>query len=320
MKNFNLSVVVPVYNEESNIDEFYSRITNVIHDLSVSYELIFALDPSTDATENKLINLAANNKNVKVLIFSRRFGQPAATMAGLSYSRGEACVVIDCDLQDPPELIKELYIKLKNNRDLDVVYAKRKSRKGETVIKKIVSKIGYFIINKFSDINIPRDTGDFRILSSRVVDELTKHQESHAFLRGMVAYIGFKQDFIEYDRKERKEGKSKYNKFFGSLKIGLNGIFSFTSKPLVIMSIFGFFLSFSSFGVGLWYFFQKILGIDITPGLPTVVILITFFSGIQLLSLGLVGEYISRIYDETKNRPLYIVDKKINFSENEINK
>jgi dolichol-phosphate mannosyltransferase len=210
---------------------------------------------------------------------------------------------------------KDLYLKFVENKDLDVIYAKRKSRKGETIIKKIFSKFGYFVINKFSDINIPRDTGDFRILSKRVVDKLIQHQEAHAFLRGMVAYIGFKQDFIEYERDERLYGKSKYNRFFGSLKIGLNGIFGFTSKPLIIMSITGFFLSFFSFLLGLLYLIQKIIGINLTPGLSTIVILITFFSGVQLLSLGLVGEYISRIYDEIKKRPLYIIDKKINFSE-----
>lgn len=315
MKKCDLTVVVPVYNEEKNVDEFYSRIEKVISELGISYEIIFALDPSTDATENILRSLASTNKNIKILVFSRRFGQPAATMAGLSYSKGESCVIIDCDLQDPPELIKDLYLKFVENKDLDVIYAKRKKRKGETIIKKIVSKFGYFLINKFSDINIPRDTGDFRILSKRVVDKLIQHQEAHAFLRGMVAYIGFKQDFIEYERDERLYGKSKYNRFFGSLKIGLNGIFGFTSKPLIIMSITGFFLSLFSFLLGLWYLIQKIIGINLTPGLSTIVILITFFSGVQLLSVGLVGEYISRIYDEIKKRPLYVIDKKINFSE-----
>jgi glycosyltransferase involved in cell wall biosynthesis len=315
MKKSDLTVVVPVYNEEKNVDEFYSRVKKVISELGISYEIIFALDPSTDATENILRSLASTNKNIKILVFSRRFGQPAATMAGLSYSNSESCVIIDCDLQDPPELIKDLYLKFVENKDLDVIYAKRKSRKGETIIKKIFSKFGYFVINKFSDINIPRDTGDFRILSKRVVDKLIQHQEAHAFLRGMVAYIGFKQDFIEYERDERLYGKSKYNRFFGSLKIGLNGIFGFTSKPLIIMSITGFFLSFFSFLLGLLYLIQKIIGINLTPGLSTIVILITFFSGVQLLSLGLVGEYISRIYDEIKKRPLYIIDKKINFSE-----
>jgi glycosyltransferase involved in cell wall biosynthesis len=315
MKKCDLTVVVPVYNEEKNVDEFYSRVEKVISELGISYEIIFALDPSTDETENILRSLASINKNIKILVFSRRFGQPAATMAGLSYSKGESCVIIDCDLQDPPELIKDLYLKFVENKDLDVIYAKRKNRKGETIIKKIVSKFGYFVINKFSDINIPRDTGDFRILSKRVVDKLIQHQEAHAFLRGMVAHIGFKQDFIEYERDERLYGKSKYNRFFGSLKIGLNGIFGFTSKPLIIMSIAGFFLSFFSFLLGFWYLIQKIIGINLTPGLSTIVILMTFFSGVQLLSLGLVGEYISRIYDEIKKRPLYVIDKKINFSE-----
>ena len=166
-------------------------------------------------------------------------------------------------------------------------------------------------INKLSDIQIPRDAGEYRIISRKVINQLKELNESHGFLRGMVAFVGYKQSFIEYDRKERLAGKSKYNKFFGSLRIGLNGLVGFSSRPLFLMSIAGFVIAFLSFLLGLWYIFQKIYGISLT----TTVILISFFAGVQLFGLGLVGEYIGRIYDEVKKRPKYIVDKKINFNE-----
>ena len=196
-----------------------------------------------------------------------------------------------------------------------VVYAKRKSRKGETVLKKIISTIGYYLINKLSDVQIPRNTGDYRIISRKVIEQLKELNESHGFLRGMVAFVGYKQSFVEYDRKERIAGKSKYNKFFGSLRIGLNGLIGFSSRPLFLMAITGFIIALISFLLGLWYLFQKISGINLTAGLTTTVILISFFAGIQLLGLGLLGEYVGRIYDEVKKRPKYILEKKINFDE-----
>ena len=310
-----LSVIVPIFSEEKNIIPFLDRTISVIKKLNLNYEIIFALDPSEDDSENIIIKEASKNKNIKMISFSRRFGQPSATMAGLSESKGKYCVVIDVDLQDPPELIELLYRKIESEKSYDVVMAKRKVRKGETQIKKIFTSIGYFLINKMTDIKIPRNTGDFRIMSRRVVEEIKKLNETHGFLRGLVSFVGFKQTFVEYERDERFQGKGKYNKYFGSIKIGMNGLFGFTSKPLVIMSTVGFAFALVSFLLGLWYLVQKLMGVDFTPGLPTTVLVITFFSGIQLLGMGLLGEYISRIYDEVKNRPQYIIDKKINFNE-----
>ena len=310
-----LSVIVPIFSEEKNILPFLDRTISVIKKLNLNYEIIFALDPSEDDSENIIIKEASKNKNIKMISFSRRFGQPSATIAGLSESKGKYCVVIDVDLQDPPELIESLYRKIESEKTYDVVMAKRKARKGETQIKKIFTSIGYFLINKMTDIKIPRNTGDFRIMSRRVVEEIKKLNETHGFLRGLVSFVGFKQTFVEYERDERFQGKGKYNKYFGSIKIGMNGLFGFTSKPLVIMSTVGFAFAFVSFLLGLWYLVQKLMGVDFTPGLPTTVLVITFFSGIQLLGMGLLGEYISRIYDEVKNRPQYIIDKKINFNE-----
>jgi glycosyltransferase involved in cell wall biosynthesis len=309
--NIDLSIVVPVYKEEDNITPFLERTVHVLESMVVNYEIIFCLDPSPDRTESVILSHINKNKNIKLLVFSRRFGQPAATMAGILQCKGRACVVIDVDLQDQPELIEALYGRLIG--DIEVVYARRKSRKGETLLKRIFSHFGYMIINNMSDLKIPRNTGDFRIMSRRVVEELRALNETHGFLRGLVAYVGFKQDFIEYDRDERFAGSAKYNRFFGSLKIGLNGLISFSSIPLQIMSITGFLLAGLSFLLGGWYVIQRITGVDLTPGLPTTVLLITFFSGVQLLALGLMGEYIGRIYDEVKGRPQYIINKKINF-------
>ena len=308
-----ISIVVPVLNESENIKPFLERTENVLKKMGKTYEIVFALDPSSDDTENVILNEIKRNKNIRLLVFSRQFGQPAATMAGINNCKGSYCVIIDVDLQDPPELIEKLYNEIISG--YEVVYAKRKSRKGETFFKKVVSSIGYYLINKFSDVRIPRDAGDFRIISRKVINQLNELNESHGFLRGMVAFVGFKQSYIEYDRVKRYGGKSNYNKFFGSMKIGLNGLIGFSSRPLFLMAITGFIIALISFLLGIWYLFQKFSGINLTPGLTTTVILISFFAGIQLLGLGLLGEYVGRIYDEVKKRPKYILDKKINFDE-----
>ena len=308
-----ISIVVPIYKEYENIKPFLQRTENILKKMEKSYEIIFALDPSSDNTEEIILDEIKRNKKIKLLVFSRRFGQPAATIAGIVNCRGSYCVIIDVDLQDPPELINELYKKI--TVGYEVVYAKRKSRKGETFLKKKISSFAYYFINKLSDIHIPEDTGDYRIISRKVIDQLNKLNEKHGFLRGMVAFVGFKQSYVEYDRDKRNAGKGKYNKFFGSLTIGLNGLIGFSSRPLLLMSISGFTIALFSFFLGIWYLFQKIAGFDLTPGLTTTVILISFFAGVQLLGLGLLGEYVGRIYDEVKQRPKYILDKKINFDD-----
>lgn len=306
-----ISIVVPVYCEEMNIQPFLRRTESVLDRMQISYEIIFSLDPSQDRTEAIIMENIERNPNIKLLVFSRRFGQPAATMAGILNCSGKACVVIDVDLQDQPELIYDLYNKMLDGND--VVYAKRRSRKGETLVKRVISSVGYWVINKLSDVQIPSNTGDFRIMTRRVIEELRGLNESHGFLRGLVAYVGFKQAFIEYDRDERFKGVGNYNRFTGSLRIGLNGIIGFSAKPLFIMSMCGFFLAFISFLLGFWYLIQKAIGVNLTPGLSTTVLLITFFAGLQMIGLGLIGEYIGRIYDEVKQRPLYILEKKVNF-------
>lgn len=311
VSNPDLSVVVPVYKEEANIPPFLDRLEAVLNGMGGSYEILFCLDPSPDHTEEVIMQAIDRNPSIKLLVFSRRFGQPAATMAGLLMCHGASCTVIDVDLQDPPELIIDMHKKLLDG--YEVVYAKRRSRKGETLIKRAVSRVGYWLIARLSDVQIPRDTGDFRIMTRRVIEELRRLNEMHGFLRGLVAYVGFRQTFIEYDRDERAHGQGNYNRFLGSLKIGLNGLISFSSKPLQLMSLTGALFAGLSFLLGAWYVFQKLIGVALTPGLSTTVLVVSFFAGIQLLSLGLMGEYIGRIYDEVKRRPMFIIDRKINF-------
>jgi len=304
-----ISVVVPVYKEEGSIVPFLERMEPVLASISERYEILFGLDPSPDRTEEVIQRQIDRNHRIKLVVFSRRFGQPAATMAGISLCRGEQCVIIDVDLQDPPELIRELHAKMQDG--FDVVYAKRRSRKGETFVKRLAAWAGYKVIARFGEVYIPPNTGDFRIISRRVVEELKVLNEGHGFLRGLVAYVGFPQSFIEYDRDPRFAGSGKYNRFLGSLKIGLNGLISFGSAPLQIMSVLGLVVAGFSFLLGAWYVIQKLLGFNLTPGLPTTVLVVTFFAGVQLLSLGLMGEYIGRIYDEVKRRPRYIIHKRV---------
>lgn len=288
------------------IKPFLARIEPLLERMGLSYEIVFCLDPSADNTQEVIQEEINRNSTIKLILFSRRFGQPAATLAGILTCIGDRCVVIDVDLQDPPELIEAMHQKL--DEGYEVVYAKRRSRKGETLVKRIISYLGYKIINKLTDMQIPPNTGDFRIMTRRVIEELRKLNESHGFLRGLVAYIGFKQAFIEYDRDERFAGKGNYNRFTGSLKIGLNGLISFSSRPLQMMSILGAVIAGFSFLLGSYYVVQKLIGIHLTPGLSTTVLVVTFFSGIQLLCLGLMGEYVGRIYDEVKRRPMFIID------------
>jgi dolichol-phosphate mannosyltransferase len=306
-----LTVVVPIYKEEGNILPFLERVEPVLTKITERYEILFCLDPSPDRTAEVVQLEIARDRRIRLVTFSRRFGQPAATMAGIALARGAATVVIDVDLQDPPELIGEMYTKL--DEGFDVVYAKRRSRKGETFVKRVISSVGYAVINKLSDVQIPRNTGDFRIMTRRVCEELSRLNEGHGFLRGLVAFIGFPQTFVEYDRDARHAGVGNYNRFTGSLKIGLNGIISFGSRPLQVMSIVGFVIAGFSFLLGAWYVLTKLLGWNYNPGLPTTVLVVTFFSGVQLLSLGLMGEYVGRIYDEVKRRPKYIIDREDTF-------
>ncbi len=303
-----LSVVVPAYNEQDNVRRVYERVREVMAGLDLEWELIFSVDPCTDRTEELVLELRAQDARVKMLRFSRRFGQPMATIAGLEAARGEAVVVIDCDLQDPPEMIAEMIARWREG--YDVVYAQRRTRAGETIPKRIVAALGYRVIKRIADVEIPPNTGDFRLMSRRVVDNVVALQESHGFLRGLVGLVGFSQTSVLYDRDPRAAGTSKYNRFWGSLVIGVNGIVGFSRYPLQLISILGVALSGIAFLVAIVYLALKVGGVGFPIGNPTIVIVIAFFSGIQLLSLGVIGEYVGRIYDESRNRPKYIVESR----------
>jgi dolichol-phosphate mannosyltransferase len=306
-----LSIVVPVYREEKNIPEFLRRIRQVLATVGENYEIIFSLDPSPDRTEEVIIEARATDERIKLLKFSRRFGQPMASLAGMEYATGEAVIVMDVDMQDPPELIGAMVAKWREG--YDVVLPQRRQRTGEPWIKKVVSAVGYKVINKIADVQIPPNTGDFRLMSRRVVSELVKLKESHGFLRGMVAVVGFRQVIIPFDRPPRHTGETNYNRFFGSLRIGFNGIFCFSTYALQLSTIMGFVIAGGSFLLMAIYLFYKLMGWTILWGNPTLVILISFLGGIQLISVGILGEYIGRIYEEVRARPKFIVERSAGF-------
>jgi glycosyltransferase involved in cell wall biosynthesis len=303
-----LSLVIPAYNEEGNIQVVYERVSRILDSTELDWELIFSVDPSTDGTEQLIRDLADTDDRVKMLRFARRFGQPMATLAGLEASSGDAVIVIDCDLQDPPELIPQLISKWREG--FDVVYAQRRHREGETLPKRLVAALGYRLIKRISEVDIPPNTGDFRLMSRRVVDNVVSLQEGHGFLRGLVGFVGFPQTAVPYDRDARANGSGKYNRFTGSLRIGLNGIVGFSRYPLQVISVIGFVFAFLSLLLALAYFSAKLAGARFPIGNATIVILVAFFSGIQLLSLGVMGEYIGRIYDEVRRRPKYILESR----------
>ena len=307
-----LSIVVPVYKEEKNIPEFLRRIRPILAGLTGDYEIIFSLDPSPDRTEDVILEQRGQDGRVKLLKFSRRFGQPMATLAGLQYSSGDAVVVMDVDLQDPPELLHEMVAKWREG--FDVVLPQRRQRTGEPWIKKMVAATGYKVINKIADVRIPPNTGDFRLMSRRVVQEVVHLKECHGFLRGMVAVVGFRQAIIPFDRPARFAGETNYNRFLGSLRIGFNGIFCFSTYALSLSTWLGFIVSAFSFLLMTIYLFYKLMGWEIVWGNPTLVILISFLGGIQLISVGILGEYIGRIYEEVRARPKFIVDRAEGFS------
>ena len=302
-----LSVVVPVYKEEKNIPEFLRRLRPILGAVTEDYEIIFSLDPSPDRTEEVILGHRAEDPRIRLLKFSRRFGQPMATLAGLQYSSGDAVIVMDVDLQDPPELVGQMVAKWREG--FDVVLPQRRERTGEPWIKKAVATTGYKVINKIADVRIPPNTGDFRLMSRRVVSEVVKLKESHGFLRGMVAVVGFRQAIIPFDRPARFSGETNYNRFLGSLRIGFNGVFCFSTYALTLSTWLGFAVSGFSFLLMAVYLFYKLMGWPIAWGNPTLVILISFLGGIQLISVGMLGEYIGRIYEEVRARPKFIVEK-----------
>ncbi|MCP1451480.1 glycosyltransferase family 2 protein [Priestia megaterium] len=301
------SIVIPVYNEQEVIHETYRRLTEVMRSTKEAYELLFVNDGSRDRTAEIIKEYSEQDPAVVLLDFARNFGHQIAITAGMDYARGEAVVVIDADLQDPPELILEMIEKWKQG--FDVVYAKRTKRKGETYFKKQTAAMFYRFLRAMTDIDIPLDTGDFRLLDRKVCNQMNSIQEKNRFVRGLVSWVGFKQTAVEYERDERLAGESKYP-LKKMLKLSMDGITSFSYKPLKLASYAGVTLS----GIGFIYLlvvlYLKLFTDSTITGWSSLIVIQLFFSGIILIILGMIGEYIGRIYDETKNRPLYIVREK----------
>lgn len=306
MDCFKISVVVPVYNEEESIRECNNRLVNVLDNIQSDYEIIYVNDGSKDASLTILKELAENNKRVKILSFSRNFGHQAAVSAGIEHSKGDCVVLIDGDLQDPPELINDMISKW--NEGFDVVYGRRSKRNGETWFKKISAKIFYRTINKLSDIDIPKDTGDFRLMDRKVVDAFLRMPEKNRFIRGMVSWVGFNQVALEYERDKRYAGVTKYP-LKKMINFAKDGIIGFSKKPLKFIAKIGlFFILLSVLIIMLMCFLTGFKEYEWLLIINSVM----FFTGIQIFSLGIVGEYIGRIYDEAKDRPLYIIADSIN--------
>ena len=307
-----ISVIVPMYYEEEVAEECYKRLKKVLEGLAENYEyeIIFINDGSKDKTLNILENIAKENKSVKIISFSRNFGHQCAVTAGLKYVTGDAIVIIDADLQDPPELIPEM-LKLWEDGN-DVIYGKRKSRAGESKFKLLTASMFYKTLNALSDVEIPKDTGDFRLVDRKVVEVINSLPEHNKFLRGLFSWVGFKQIPFEYERKERIAGKTKYP-LGKMLKLAQDGIFSFSTKPLRIVGTMGIISILISIMILVYsilsYFFNWN---ELTAGWTSMMVTMTFLGGMILISLWMIGEYVGRIYDETKRRPEFIIEKTIN--------
>ena len=307
-----ISIITPVYNEQDNIIPFVNKIEEVMKRINQSYELIFILDPGNDNTENIILEEIQKNKNIKLIINSRRFGQPASMLAGLENSNGKYIVFIDVDLQDPPELIEKMYININQNNN-DVVLAQRTSKLNENILRKNIANFGYYLISKLSDTFIPKNVGEFRMISRRVADKLIEMQDFDFFLRGIVSFVGFKQKIIQFERPQRKIGHTKYNPYTGSIKIGLNGIFSYSLKPLHIITItstISFILSTLVFTL---YMLLTLLDLFVFKYQFFIITLILVVSSAIFFSIGIISEYLARLIPKIKQRPIYIIDKKINF-------
>lgn len=306
-----ISVVIPMYYEEEVAQECYNRTKSVLENLKeYDYEIIFVNDGSKDKTLEILEEIAKDDLKVKVISLSRNFGHQAAVTAGLKYTTGDATVIMDADMQDPPEVIEKM-IKLWEQGN-EVIYAKRKSREGETAFKLFTAKMFYKILNGLSDVEIPKDTGDFRLADKKVIDVINSLPEHNKFLRGLFSWVGFKQIPLEYERKERFAGKTKYP-LKKMLKLASDGIISFSTKPLKILGILGITSVFISIAILIYSILSYVFDLNqLTAGWTSLMVTITFLGGMQLLSIWLIAEYIGKIYDESKGRPEYIIDKKIN--------
>jgi len=300
-----LSIIIPVYNEEQNIPVLVNRLRQVVSSLNLKTEMIFVNDGSRDRTIDKVKELASQDSSIKYIDFSRNFGHQVAVSAGLDHCLGEYVVIIDADLQDPPELIHDMFAKMKQG--YEVVYARRRSRAGESFMKKYTARMFYRILSSITSIDIPLDTGDFRMVHRKIVDVLKHMPEQQKFLRGQISWAGFHQTFIEYDRDERHAGETGYT-YKKMMRFAMDGITSFSNLPLKFATALGFVVSFISFLFALWALYSRFISKSYVPGWTSLMLVVLFIGGVQLVCIGIIGEYISRLSANVRNRPLYIIN------------
>jgi dolichol-phosphate mannosyltransferase len=300
-----LSIVVPIFNEEQNLPELHSRLSDAARAITPSYEIVFVNDGSRDESRSILHILSQRDEHVYYIHFSRNFGHQIAVTAGLDRCRGKSVVIIDGDLQDPPEVIPELYEKHKSG--YDVVYARRSERKGETWFKRATAKLFYRVLRRSTAIDIPLDTGDFRLIDRKVVDALKKMPEQNKFLRGQIAWLGFRQGEVLFSRDKRRYGKTGYP-LSKMLRFAMDGITAFSDRPLKLVTAMGFAISFLSFVIIIYAMYSHFVLLRTITGWTSLIISSTFIGGVQLLSIGIIGEYISRMNKNILNRPLYVVE------------
>lgn len=307
-----ISIIVPMYNEEAGLNTLFAELHQAMTGLEVEYEIVCVDDGSKDGTRAALATIAANDPHVRAVFLSRNFGKEAAMTAALDYSRGDAVIPIDADLQDPPELIPQMVEKWREG--FDVVYAKRNSREADTRLKRRTAGLFYKVFNALSEMPIPENVGDFRLLDRRVVEAIKQLPEKDRFMKGLFCWPGFNSATIEFDRKERVDGETKFN-YWRLWNFALNGITSFSSVPVRMGVYLGLIVSVAAFIFGVTILLKTLVtGVDV-PGYASLMVVILFLGGVQLFFLGLLGEYIGRIYKEVKNRPIYMVDKAVGFDE-----
>jgi dolichol-phosphate mannosyltransferase len=313
MPALKISVIVPCFNEEAVVRQAYERIKVVLDRIEgAECEILFINDGSTDHTVRILEEIAAQDRSVKIISFSRNFGHQPAVSAGICNCTGDVAIIIDADMQDPPELFPEM-IDIYKRENCNVVYGVRKKRKGESLSKRLTAKIFYRLINFLSDVSIPLDTGDFRLIDKIIISEFRNLPEKNKFIRGLISWVGFKQVPIYYTRDPRLAGETKYP-MVKMLKFATTGLLYFTKKPLKLAISIGFFNILVGLALVVYVLISKFSKlIDTVPGWASLLIVIIFFGGVQLLTVGVLGEYIGSIFDEIKKRPEYIISKKINF-------
>ena len=304
-----LSVVVPAYNEQEVITTFHERLTAVLNQLSLDREIVYVNDGSRDNTLDILRRLHEQDEHVCVVDLSRNFGKEIALSAGLEHAQGDAVIVIDADLQDPPELIPDLIKEWQNG--YDVVYARRTHREGETILKRLTAALFYRVMRKVGSVQLPEDTGDFRLLSRRAVNALNSFKEHHRFMKGLFAWIGFRQKAVNYERDPRHAGQTKWN-YWKLWNFAIDGITSFTIAPLKFATYIGMVTSLLAFVYGSYMIIKTLLYGNPVPGYPSLIVIVLFLGGVQLMAIGVLGEYIGRIFTETKHRPLYFVNELLN--------